>query len=791
LHGSHAELIIRCPRMLLAVPRDIRGKGKTAMPSRIAGLRGRLPKKPPAERLNIRYLSAYLTSPLPSPAYPIDVTSGITDWGMLGNGPDPTATLHPSGVGNCTFAGQQHYRMAKAAAAGENEIFESSNDLVREYLKYDHGKDEGASIADLLLHQYKAGKILAFAPIDHTNPAEVDAAMAAFHGVYVGVNLTDDADQLFGQGQPWTVANGQQPDPNEGHCILKVKADGSQLDGWVTWGTVQESTLAWTMACVDEAWVILTEEDAAAANIDIAALRADIDALHGTGGEVERRTAARTVPRDAGPTAQRDGDGFPGSRPRYLKGRCPETVPVGKPFSVLASIVLSAPAARNHASVGLKHFDVPAEGRDVLLVVDAPGLRLLGDQRLSVRVPAAGDSDPVMFELRADAPGTRSVSITAWVGGSYLGELLIEVSAGHDAAPGPHREVRAEIANEFAEGAVCLVARYDPVHNAYRFEFRDDDNPDEVQASLAYAPGPLVEQLLADLDDLAKGRSGYSAAQARDYLMNAGARLWRQLIPAQLREQFWDRQHRIRQLNILSDKDSVPWELLYPMDLGHDAGFLVEQFPVTRGIFKWRPTRTLRLQPARFVLPEGSPPAAREEIDAMRQLLDPVQLPSEVISALAPLTDLIVSGNFGLLHFACHNTYDSARGSSIRLGKLQLTATGLERAVIQKVLKESGPTVFINACRSAGLAASYNQLEGWASVFLEAGAAAFIGSLWAVSDGAAREFACELYGQLRVGTTLGEAVMRARQVAARQADDPTWLAYTVYGDPRATINRQP
>ena len=58
--------------------------------------------------------------------------------------------------------------------------------------------------------------------------------MAAFHGVYVGVNLTDDADQLFGQEQPWTTANGEQPDPNDGHCIVKVKADGTQFDGWVT-----------------------------------------------------------------------------------------------------------------------------------------------------------------------------------------------------------------------------------------------------------------------------------------------------------------------------------------------------------------------------------------------------------------------------------------------------------------------------------------------------------------------------------------------------------------------------
>jgi hypothetical protein len=254
------------------------------VPTRTAGLRGRLPKKPPAKRFNIQYLTSYLTSPLPAPAYPIDVTSGITDWQMLGNGPDPTCTTHPNGVGDCTFAGRQHYRMAKAAAAKETETWETSNALVKEYLHYDHGKDEGANIADLLLSWYKAGKIVAFAPVDHTNAAEVDAAMVAFHGTYVGVNLTDDADQLFGQGKPWTVAGGQQPDPNEGHCIVKVKADGSQLDGWVTWGAVQESTLDWTKACLDEAWVIITQEDTAAASVDIAALRADIDALHGTGG---------------------------------------------------------------------------------------------------------------------------------------------------------------------------------------------------------------------------------------------------------------------------------------------------------------------------------------------------------------------------------------------------------------------------------------------------------------------------------------------------------------------------
>jgi hypothetical protein len=155
---------------------------------------------------------------------------------------------------------------------------------VAEYLAYDHGQDQGANIADLLLFWYQRGTILAFAPVDHTSPAQVDAAMQAFHGMYAGVSLTDDADQLFSDGLPWTVAQGQQPDPANGHCIVKVKADGAR-DTWVTWGALQGSTRAWTRACLDEAWVIITQEDADAAQLDIAALRADIDALHGTGGQ--------------------------------------------------------------------------------------------------------------------------------------------------------------------------------------------------------------------------------------------------------------------------------------------------------------------------------------------------------------------------------------------------------------------------------------------------------------------------------------------------------------------------
>ena len=215
------------------------------------------------------------------------------------------------------------------------------------------------------------------------------------------------------------------------------------------------------------------------------------------------------------------------ARPRYLVGQCPESVAVGKPFSLLASINVAA----SPASAKLELLDVPPEGQDVVLVMYAPGLRVLSDDQQTVHVPADADSRPVRFELRADAPGPAKVFISAWIGGTHLGELRVEITADRDRASGPHREVLAEITTQPTAGAVSLVVRYDPSQQAYRFEFRDEDNPDEVHSNLAYDPGPVVEQLIADLDSLAEGRSGYSADQTRDYLVNAGARLWQQLVP--------------------------------------------------------------------------------------------------------------------------------------------------------------------------------------------------------------------------------------------------------------------
>jgi CHAT domain-containing protein len=97
------------------------------------------------------------------------------------------------------------------------------------------------------------------------------------------------------------------------------------------------------------------------------------------------------------------------------------------------------------------------------------------------------------------------------------------------------------------------------------------------------------------------------------------------------------------------------------------------------------------------------------------------------------------------------------------------------------------PLVFMNACRTDGQAPLYTTLDGWALRFLKAGAGAFVGSLWEVVDTSASAYASEFYRAVLAGETLGKAAGMARNTIRNEPGDPTWLAYTLYGDPAATV----
>jgi CHAT domain-containing protein len=233
--------------------------------------------------------------------------------------------------------------------------------------------------------------------------------------------------------------------------------------------------------------------------------------------------------------------------------------------------------------------------------------------------------------------------------------------------------------------------------------------------------------------------------------------------------------------------DTVPWELLYPIDGGNDNGFLVEQFPVVRRVYGQSRARHLALSSAAYIVPPGSPANAIDEVEIVRARLGAATRHYEVCSRLDTLISLL-GDSPSVLHFACHNRFTDKAGSVISLDGGPFRPSDLTPARQARSMARSSPLVFLNACRTAGEISGLMQTMGWARQFMEAGAGAFIGSLWAVRSSSAKAFADTFYQALvSEGAPLGKASLQARQAIAADAGDPTWLAYTIYGNPSATI----
>jgi hypothetical protein len=295
---------------------------------------------------------------------------------------------------------------------------------------------------------------------------------------------------------------------------------------------------------------------------------------------------------------------------------------------------------------------------------------------------------------------------------------------------------------------------------------------------------------VAQLNALAQGQRAWDAATSKDWLKGQGIALWNSFIPQALQREFWQRRDQITQMTIVSDGDPVPWELLYPFAPGgQDAGFLIDQFPVVRRRYGPRPPRQLQLGAADLVLSGDGLVAAPAEITALDSLLRGRGMAPRRIGDLPGLLQAFQHGDLGLLHFSCHNAF--ARGAP-NASRIMLAGQPFEPVFLeQHAGRFAGPLVFLNACRTDGQASLYTTIEGWAAGFLRAGAGAFIGSLWEVVDASASTYAQAFYRAALGGHTLGESARQARDAIRDNPADPTWLAYTLYADPTATVSTPP
>ncbi|MGA4728520.1 CHAT domain-containing protein [Micromonospora taraxaci] len=470
---------------------------------------------------------------------------------------------------------------------------------------------------------------------------------------------------------------------------------------------------------------------------------------------------------------------------RLLVARAPTRVPAGQDLSVEVRLVTEGRSVHPGGVVApMPSLLVADGGTPVTVTVHAPaGLHADGPLQQTVLVLPDDDPDPIRFGFGARTTGLHRVDVTAWAGGTFLGEVSVEISV---ADGGSFRDGQPKTAPMGAPqarpGEVTLEVRFDG--SRHTFQLRSGAALfAPVVDSVTNTPNAAVENTIRELQQLAGGGSRYSPAMTREVIRSAGIQLWSELVPADVRDQFWEVRADMSAFTIATDHDVVPWELLHPLSAQQDKGFLVEQVPVVRRTYGQHRTAKIGLRNPRFVVPPKAPTGAYEEVTTIRAILGAAD--SEPITRADELLALINSGELGATHFACHNTF-SSDGSFIDLDGGRFKPALLAEASIRKVLTETGPLVFINACRSAGVAPTYTRMLGWAQQFMSSGAGAFVGTLWAVRSDSSARFATAFYESLAGGATLGAAALTARVGQQDDPLDPTWLAYTVYGDPFAT-----
>ena len=173
-------------------------------------------------------------------------------------------------VGDCTIAGAMHAIMLWNKVARHPVNFTTQDAIddysaVSGYVPGDDSTDQGADIVQVASYWRKTGirdstdtrhKIVAYMSVDHTNLDHIDAACYLFYAVGLGVQISQQDEDNFLAGQPWTGAN----TPEAYHYVPMIGRDPIYRQ-CVTWGGLQDIADDWFITNVQEVVAMISAED--------------------------------------------------------------------------------------------------------------------------------------------------------------------------------------------------------------------------------------------------------------------------------------------------------------------------------------------------------------------------------------------------------------------------------------------------------------------------------------------------------------------------------------------------
>ncbi len=466
---------------------------------------------------------------------------------------------------------------------------------------------------------------------------------------------------------------------------------------------------------------------------------------------------------------------------------------------------------------GTASLIVAANEKLIVQIAERRNFRVDGERRVEIDVPGPDYEASVSFDVTGLVAGTQGelwVQVRQGPVPLVTLKLLPRIVAKKKAGPVARLPVEQELAAipapEPPIDELLIEESFigDKVQYRYYLDMPSLSLRERFESPPIAGRDDYVVKILDGIGNAWAGTADKPLAAFEMQLKALGAKMFTELMPREMQELLWEHRDRIQSVQVMSMEPFIPWELVYLKDprsktIGAGGKFMCEL-----GLVRWLyegypPVRiTLGAGRARYIIPtyQGAmalPEAAEEEKMIKALFKNAQRVPAQAFD----VQQLVAApGQFDLLHFAGHAEAAGEEQADARMLLDELgdgtTENALHAITVEGIaqLEQDGrrPIVVLNACESGRMARGLAKIGGFASAFVSRGAGVFVGSHWSVGDSPARSFIEAFYSafaQPKAGKTpvmLKDAVIQARQ-AARQGGDATWLAYVVYGHPRAVV----
>ncbi len=470
----------------------------------------------------------------------------------------------------------------------------------------------------------------------------------------------------------------------------------------------------------------------------------------------------------------------------------------------MTSLLVSLSTSGNTDNISPETLPI---GTSIDIIVQARrGFILEGRGEGNLSISEVQETLPLQFKLRSIGLGPGQIRILAFHDGIALSKLTLtptviaqSTRTSHDPSSSSIQSL-APVSVQLPDLSLLIEESW--VNGRRAFTVRLTASNPHYGLNLAKF-GPILFQSDPGLyfQGFYKDIEGYAVATATDRSIAAhklaakGEFLFSTLLPPEVQSKLWSLKDQITSVLVQSEEPWIPWELCKLC--GNENGqvvagpFFCQAFAITRWMpgFGFKPHLTLHNMAV--VVPSNSQlPYAFSELDYFLSLAQKGKRVTRLPARFLDLHRAFASGEYDGWHFTGHGLYRDGDPNRSAI-YLEDGETFMPEQLVGVVanLGKAHPLVFLNACQVGRSAMSLTDIGGWAKQFLFAGAGAFIGSYWSVYDQSACDFAQAVYNRLLAGLPIGKAVREARLVIS-SAGDPTWLAYTVFADPFATIVRE-